>query len=64
MIVHQIYGLFGDNKPMSELFKASSKAWEEYCDKNNHIYKLWNEKECNELVDTYSKIKEYYYEFT
>lgn len=62
MIVHQIYGLFGDNKPMSELFKASSKAWEEYCDKNNHIYKLWNEKECNELVDTYSKIKEYYYD--
>jgi mannosyltransferase OCH1-like enzyme len=62
MIVHQVYGLFCDNKPMNELFVASSKAWKEYCDKNNYIYKLWNEKECNELVETYTKIKEYYYD--
>ena len=27
-VYHQIYGIFGDDKEMSELFRASSKMWQ------------------------------------
>ena len=62
MIIHQIYGLFNDGKEMPPLFQASSKAWSEYCDKNNHIYKLWDKKQVEELIDTYTNLKNYYYD--
>ena len=45
---------------MPPLFQASSDAWKQYCDKNNHIYKLWNNKEVEELIDTYANLKYYY----
>tara|TARA_R110000737_G_C14569421_1_gene483841 strand:- start:69 stop:812 length:744 start_codon:yes stop_codon:yes gene_type:complete len=61
MIIHQIYGLFKDNKPMNELFSTGSTKWREYCDRNGHIYKLWNAEEVEELVNTYTNIKEYFY---
>lgn len=60
MIIHQIYGLW-DDKPMNALFTASHKAWVEYCDKNNYIYKLWDKKQVEELIDTYSELKSLYY---
>jgi len=60
MIVHQIYGLYDDGKEMPPLFQASNKAWREYCDKNNHIYKLWDKKQVEELIDTYANLKYYY----
>ena len=62
MLISQIYGIFDDGKEMSELFKASSQGWKDYAERNNHIYKLWNKKECDELVDTFANIKEYYYD--
>ncbi len=62
MIIHQVYGLFRDDKPMNELFLKSSEEWKNYADRNGHIYKLWNADECDELVNTYSEIKEYYYD--
>ena len=60
MIIHQIYGLFDDGKDMSELFKIGSNKWKEYCDKNNHIYKLCDKQQIEELVNTYTNIKNYY----
>lgn len=60
MIIHQIYGLFNDGKEMPPLFQASSKAWSEYCDKNNHIYKLWNKEQVEELINTYTDLKYFY----
>ena len=62
MIIHQVYGLFDDGKEMNVLFKTGSEAWKKYCDRNNHIYKMWNKKECDELVNTYTNIKNYYYD--
>tara|TARA_R100001463_G_scaffold112756_1_gene167873 strand:- start:2741 stop:3433 length:693 start_codon:yes stop_codon:yes gene_type:complete len=62
MIIHQIYGLFDDGKEMSELFKIGSNKWIEYCDRNNHIYKLWNKEEVEQLVNTYTNVKNYYYD--
>ena len=61
MIIHQIYGLYKDNKPMNELFTAGSTKWQEYADRNNHIYKLWNAEQVEELVNTFTNIKEYYH---
>tara|TARA_R110000823_G_scaffold78164_1_gene178218 strand:- start:186 stop:929 length:744 start_codon:yes stop_codon:yes gene_type:complete len=62
MIIHQVYGLFKDGKPMNDLFTAGSTKWREYCDRNGHIYKLWNAEQCEELVNTYSEVKNYYYD--
>jgi len=62
MIIHQVYGLFRDDKPMNELFTQSSKHWKEYAERNDHIYKLWTADECDELVNTYDEIKKYYYD--
>lgn len=62
MIIHQVYGLFKDGKPMNELFTASSTKWREYCDTNGYTYKLWNAEEVEELVNTYTNVKNYYYD--
>ena len=62
MIIHQVYGIYDDGKPMNELFTTGSNLWKEYCEKHGHIYKLWDKKECEELVNTYNNIKSYYYD--
>ena len=56
MIIHQVYGIYDDGKPMNELFTTGSNLWKEYCEKHGHIYKLWDKKECEELVNTYNNI--------
>ena len=50
--VHQIYGLFGDSKPMSELFKSSHHAWKACAVTMGAQYHLWNSDEIETLVRT------------
>ena len=49
-IVHQIYGLFGDNKPMSILFEDSHKCWQEVAECMSARYILWTAGELESLV--------------
>jgi len=48
-IVHQIYGLFGD-EPMSSLFAACREKWEEVAERMSAHYHLWNADELEALV--------------
>ena len=38
--VHQIYGLFGDNEPMSDLFASNMKKWQALAAKMGAAYQL------------------------
>ena len=44
-IVHQIYGLFRDDKPMSEMFLDSSRRWKEVASAMCAEYHLWTADE-------------------
>jgi hypothetical protein len=48
--VHQMYGLFGDNKPMSPLFQASQRKWVEVAAGMGAQYHLWSAAEVESLV--------------
>ena len=48
--VHQIYGLFGDDKPMSELFQKSQKMWRDVAASMGATYHLWNAAEIESLM--------------
>ena len=48
--VHQIYGLFGDDKPMSKLFQTSNRMWKEVAAGMGAQYHLWNAAEVESLV--------------
>ena len=48
--VHQIYGLFGDSKPISELFKSSHQAWKTCAAMMGAQYRLWNSDEVESLM--------------
>jgi len=48
LMVHQIYGLFRDGRPMSDLFTASSLAWKTWCSKLSIPYIMWDA----DMVDT------------
>ena len=48
--VHQIYGLFGDKKPMSELFQRSQQKWMAVAKDMGAEYHLWNAAEVETLV--------------
>ena len=68
--IHQVYGLFEDNKFMfdNELFKQSYLKWNLLVTENNNIrnnyfnyvYKLWDKKSCEELIDKYPDFYYYY----
>tara|TARA_R110000824_G_C15039484_1_gene660245 strand:- start:88 stop:798 length:711 start_codon:yes stop_codon:yes gene_type:complete len=58
--VHQIYGLYDDNKKMSELFKKSYLEFKKWSKKNNYKYKLWGKKECDSLIKEFPKYIEMY----
>ena len=63
--VHQIYGLFGDGKPMSQRFEASRDAWSRCAGSMGARYHLWNAAEVETLMrtrypqfwDTYQKVR-------
>ena len=48
--VHQIYGLFGDGKPMSALFQESHRRWSDVAAGMGAQYHLWNADELESLV--------------
>ena len=60
MIIHQVFGLLGDNE-MPELFKKCQKKVIDFCRRNNYSYRLWDEKSCNRLINKYPKYKDLYY---
>ena len=48
--VHQIYGVFRDDKVMDALFNFSSEAWKAYADDHQSQYKLWTADEVDTLI--------------
>ena len=52
MYVHQIYGLFGDGKPMSQRFEDSRDAWSACAGRMGARYHLWNAAEVETLMRT------------
>ena len=53
-IVHQIYGVFRDGLPMSELFQSSSDAWKRYCRREFCRYILWTADLLDTLIQRYA----------
>jgi len=62
LIIHQIYGVFRDGKPLSDfpLFMNSKKAWTDLAKKQGYGYKLWNDKMCTDLINKYPEFKSMY----
>ena len=50
--VHQIYGLYGDSKPMTPLFKRSQAAWTACATMMGAQYHLWGPNELETLMRT------------
>ena len=48
--VHQIYGLFGDGKPMNALFEDSQMCWQKVAEGMAARYILWNASDVEALV--------------
>ena len=48
--VHQMYGVFGDDKPMNSLFETSRKGWKDVARSMSARYHLWNAHELEALV--------------
>ena len=48
--VHQMYGLYGDDKPMSDLFETSRRAWSDVAAGMGARYILWSAAEVEALV--------------
>jgi len=69
LLIHQVYGLFEDNQPMSDLFRHSYLKCCSLCYLNNndinskyiYQYKLWNKDDCDKLVKKYSPQFDYYF---
>lgn len=69
LLIHQVYGLFQDNQPMSDLFRHSYLKCCSLCYMNNidnnskyiYQYKLWNKDDCDKLVKKYSPQFDYYF---
>ena len=51
-MIHQIYGIFDDGIPLHEIpvFKKNVERTKKFCRENNYHYKMWNLKDCEELV--------------
>ena len=50
--IHQIYGIFNDGIPLEDIdvFRECVDETERFCKKNKYEYKLWNLKDCEELI--------------
>jgi len=51
-IIHQVYGIFNDGKQLNEIqqFAINVDMTKTYCDLNNYEHKMWNLKDCEELI--------------
>tara|TARA_Y100000593_G_scaffold14817_1_gene28543 strand:+ start:186 stop:857 length:672 start_codon:yes stop_codon:yes gene_type:complete len=57
--VHQIFWDFNGNG-MNSLFQDSKEQFEIWCSVNGYEYKLWTEKECDELILEYPQYLDIY----
>jgi len=48
--VHQIYGIFGDGKPMNAMFQKSTSMWKHVAAGMNAHYHMWDANELESLV--------------
>ena len=48
--VHQMYGLYGDEKPMSNLFETSRRMWSDVAAGMGAMYYLWSAAEVEALM--------------
>ena len=60
MIIHQVYGIFRDSKPMNEMFKTSSNEWFLIAKNNGWKYMLWDNRMCDMLVAYYPEFYDLY----
>ena len=60
MIVHQIFGLLGDDV-MPDLFKTCQAKVLKWCEINNYSYRLWDKKSCERLIKKYPEFLDLYY---
>jgi len=51
-LIHQIYGIFDDNKKLEDIppFKKHQAITKKFCNDYKYKYKLWSLKECEELI--------------
>lgn len=51
-IIHQVYGIFDDGIPLEDInvFSQSVDETKRYCDEWCYEYKMWNLKDCEELI--------------
>ena len=54
-LVHQIYGIFDDGIPLKDIpvFYENVKKTKEFCKEMGYQYKMWNLKQCVDLVKKY-----------
>jgi len=50
--IHQVYGIFDDGIPLQDIdvFRQSVDETKRYCDEWCYEYKMWNLKDCEELI--------------
>ena len=49
-IIHQIYGLYRDGKPMPRLFQNSQSSWQALAQEMGALYHLWSADEVDALI--------------
>ena len=51
-LIHQVYGIFNDKIPLSEIhaFQRCVGETKEFCKEHEYEYKMWGLKECEELI--------------
>jgi len=51
-IIHQVYGMFGDGKPISEIavFDRNTKSTKAFCEKHGIEYRMWGLSEAIRLI--------------
>ena len=54
-LVHQIYGIFNDGIPLKDIsvFYENVQKTKEFCKSKGYQYKMWNLKQCIDLVKKY-----------
>jgi len=64
-IIHQIFIQFKNGRSLEQIpiFVQQISKTTQYCQTNDIIYKLWNEEDCNELINKYPQFKELYENF-
>jgi len=57
MIIHQVYGIFNDNKKLGDIkpYKYATDKTKGFCKKHKIKYKMWNLNDCLKLLNTHFK---------